>query len=187
MELMEQAEQTARDYSPHIKQVDITYYDHVKKRVVANSNGLRIENELPLIWVVIEVLAEKEGVRHQGRSRISAHQGFEFFDENSTVDAARKRLVKAVDMLSARLHLHDACCRERGWGASAHEAVTASMGDFIYKDLDLCRQAGKKWLPISDQSMILHFRPRDDGIRRRGRLAAATFLLKRSRQDSCST
>jgi len=79
MELIQGAEQAARDFNPLVTQVDIQYYDHMKRRKIANSNGLRIENEIPLIWVVINVLAEKNGVRHRGRMRLSAHQGFEFF------------------------------------------------------------------------------------------------------------
>jgi len=149
MELMEQAEQVARDFSSHIKQVDITYYDHIKKRRVANSNGLRIENELPLIWIVIEVLAEKDGVRHQGRSRISAHQGFEFFDENSMVDAAREAARESVDMLAAKAAPGGTMpvVMECGWGGVLmHEAVGHGLeGDFIYKGTSIyADKLGKK-------------------------------------------
>ncbi|OGC90886.1 MAG: hypothetical protein A2W25_13165 [candidate division Zixibacteria bacterium RBG_16_53_22] len=137
MELMEQAEQTARGYSPHVKQVDITYYDHFKKRMVANSDGLKIDNELPLIWIVIEVLAEKDGVRHQGRSRISAHQGFEFFDENSMVEAAKEAARESVDMLAAKPAPGGTMpvVMECGWGGVLmHEAVGHGLeGDLIHR------------------------------------------------------
>jgi len=149
MELMEQAEQTARNYSPYIKQVDISYYDHTQRRVVANSNGLRIENELPMIWVVIEVLAEKDGVRHQGRNRISARQGFEFFDESIMTDAAREAAREAVDMLSARPSPSGMMpvVMDCGWGGVLmHEAVGHGLeGDFIYKGTSIyADKLGKK-------------------------------------------
>jgi TldD protein len=149
MELMQQAEQVARDYSPHVKQVDITYYDQVQKRLIANSTGLKIENELPLVWVVVEVLAEKDGVRHQGRVRISARQGFEFFDENSIADAAREASREAVDMLAARPAPSGTMpvVMECGWGGVLmHEAVGHGLeGDFIYKGTSIyADKLGKK-------------------------------------------
>jgi TldD protein len=137
LELIRQAEAAAREYSPYIKQVDITYSDQIKHRNIANSNGLRIENNIPMIWVVIEVLAEKDGVRHQGRYRISGHQGFEFFDTNSLVDAAREAARESVDMLSAKPSPSGSMpvVIDRGWGGVLiHEAVGHGLeGDFIYK------------------------------------------------------
>jgi len=137
MELIQKAETAARDFSPHIKQVDITYYDHVRKRKIANSNGLRIENEIPLIWVVIETLAEKNGVRHQGRCRISAHQGFEFFKENDIAEAAIMAAKEAVVMLDAKPAPSGVMpvVMNPGWGGVLiHEAVGHGLeGDLIYK------------------------------------------------------
>jgi TldD protein len=137
IELIRQAEATARAYSPYIKQVDITYTDQIQHRKIANSNGMRIENNIPLVWVVIEVLAEKDGVRHQGRFRISGHQGFEFFDTNSMVDAAREAARESVDMLAAKPSPSGMMpvVIDCGWGGVLiHEAVGHGLeGDFIYK------------------------------------------------------
>ena len=137
MDLILEAEDFARSYDSNIKQVDITYYDHVKRRVIVNSEGLRIENEIPLLWVVIEVLAEKDGIRHQGRSRISAHEGFEFFDSGNMIDAAREACREAVAMLSAKPSPSGMMpiVIDRGWGGvMIHEAVGHGLeGDFIYK------------------------------------------------------
>lgn len=137
MELVNEADRTARNFSQHIKQVDITYYDHICKRKIINSNGLLIENELPLIWLVIEVLAEKNGIRHKGRCRLSAHQGYEFFELNNIKEAAIKAATEAVVMLEAKpapsggmpVVMHP------GWGGVLiHEAVGHGLeGDFIYK------------------------------------------------------
>ncbi len=137
MDLIQTAEQAARDFSPLVKQVDIEYYDHMKRRKIANSNGLRIENEIPLIWVVINVLAEKDGVRHRGRKRLSAHQGFEFFDLVDLEEAARTAANEAVTMLEAKpapsgkmpVVLYP------GWGGVLmHEAVGHGLeGDAIFR------------------------------------------------------
>ncbi len=137
LEMVAAAEAIARRYSPFVKQVDISYYDESKRRLIANSNGLRIENEIPLVWVVIEVFAEKNGVRHVGRVRISAHQGFEFFDTNSIDEASREAAREAVTMLEARPAPSGRLpvVIESGWGGVLiHEAVGHGLeGDFIYK------------------------------------------------------
>ncbi len=149
LELVANAEESARSYSPHIKQVDITYYDQVCKRIIANSNGLRIQNEIPLIWVVINVLAEKNGIRHQGRKRLSAHQGFEFFDINDVVEAARIASKEAVTMLEAKPAPSGSMpvVMFPGWGGVLiHEAVGHGLeGDFAYKGTSIyADKLGKK-------------------------------------------
>jgi TldD protein len=137
MQLMEEAEQAARELSPHVKQVDITYFDQTQRRFIVNSDRLRRQNEIPLIWVVVEVLAEKNGVRHQGRARISARQGFEFFDDSSPTAAAREAAREAVEMLDAKTAPGGTMpvVMECGWGGVLmHEAVGHGLeGDFIYK------------------------------------------------------
>ena len=137
MDLIMEANEAARSYSPYVKQVDITYYDQVKKRKIANSDGLRIENKLPLIWVVIEVLAEKDGMRHLGRRRLSAHQGFEFFDTHSLKEAAEGAAKEAVSMLDAKPSPSGEMpvVMNSGWGGVLiHEAVGHGLeGDLVYK------------------------------------------------------
>jgi TldD protein len=149
LELIQQAEAAARSYSPYIKQVDITYNDFTQKRRIANSNGLRIENEIPMIWIVIEILAEKDGIRHQGRARISAHQGFEFFETNSIVDAAREAARESVDMLSAKPSPSGMMpvVIGAGWGGVLmHEAVGHGLeADVIYRGTSIyADKLGKK-------------------------------------------
>ncbi len=137
MELIQSANDAARSYSPHVKQVDITYYDQLRRRKIANSYGLRIENEIPLLWVVIGVLAEKDGVRHFGRMRISAHQGYEFFDEHSVIEAAETAAKEAVTMLDAKPAPSGSMpvIMSPGWGGVLiHEAVGHGLeGDFIHQ------------------------------------------------------
>lgn len=149
LELVAETEAAARKFSPHIRQVDITYYDETKRRTIANSRGLRIQNELPLIWMVIEVLAERDGVRHKGRARISAHQGFEFFDKNNLTAATLEAAQEAVTMLDAKpspsgmMPVVVNC----GWGGVLiHEAVGHGLeGDIIYRGTSIYSgKLGKK-------------------------------------------
>lgn len=137
MDLVELAEKAARSFSPYVKQVDITYYDQLKRRKIINSEGYAIENSIPLIWVVIEVLAVKGDVRHRGRCRISAHQGFEFFSQNDISTAAETAALEAVTMLEAKPAPSGVMpvVMHHGWGGVLiHEAVGHGLeGDFINK------------------------------------------------------
>ncbi|HBY99763.1 MAG TPA: hypothetical protein DEO84_00450, partial [candidate division Zixibacteria bacterium] len=90
-----------------------------------------------------------DGVRHQGRGRISAHQGFEFFDTNSMVDVARETAREAVDMLSAKPSPSGSMpvVIDHGWGGVLmHEAVGHGLeADFIYKGTSIyADKLGKK-------------------------------------------
>ena len=137
MELIQAANDAARSYSPHVKQVDITYYDEIQTRKISNSYGLRIENSIPLIMIVIEVLAEKNGIRQKGRNRLSAHQGFEFFDIFELNQAAVVAAREAVTMLDARPAPAGSMpvVMNPGWGGVLiHEAVGHGLeGDMVYK------------------------------------------------------
>jgi TldD protein len=137
LDLLLAADDAARSFSPYIKQVDITYYDHTRRRKIANSNGLRIENSIPLIWLVIDILGEKNGVKHQSRIRLSAHEGFEFFDHNDVRQAAIDAAKEAVAMLDARPAPSGSMpvVMNQGWGGVLiHEAVGHGLeGDMIYK------------------------------------------------------
>jgi TldD protein len=149
MELIRTAEEAARAFDPTVKQVDISYYEHTRNRKIANSGGIRIENEIPLIWVVINVLAEKNGVRHQGRKRLSAHQGFEFFDQNDIAEAAEVAAREAVTMLEAAPAPSGSMpvIMNPGWGGVLiHEAVGHGLeGDFAYKGTSIyADKLGKK-------------------------------------------
>jgi TldD protein len=116
-----------------------------------------------MIWIVIEVLAEKDGVRHQGRNRISAHQGFEFFDTNSIVDSAREAARESVDMLSAKPAPSGTMpiVIDHGWGGVLiHEAVGHGLeADFIYKGTSiyadkLGKRVGSDLVTMVDDSSL---------------------------------
>ncbi len=143
MDLLMIADEAARSYSPHVKQVDITYDDLTRRRKIANSYGLRIENEMPMIWVVINVLAERDGVRCPGRMRVSGNQGFEFFDDNDIKQAARDAAAEAVSMLDARPAPSGSIpvIMNSGWGGVLiHEAVGHGLeGDLVYQDSSIYR------------------------------------------------
>jgi TldD protein len=140
-----------------VTQVDIEYYDHMKRRVIANSDGVRIENDIPLIMLVINVLAEKNGVRHRGRKRLSAHQGFEFFDQIDVREEARIAAAEAVTMLDAGPSPSGQMpvVLFPGWGGVLmHEAVGHGLeGDSVYRGTSIF--AGKVGQKVASEMVTL--------------------------------
>ncbi|MDD8026648.1 MAG: TldD/PmbA family protein [Acidobacteriota bacterium] len=126
LDVMRRAHQAALDYDPRIAMASIDYYDEVRGRTIANSEGLLFTDELPLLFFIIQALSRSGGASHMGRERLSAHSGFEMFDGGSAEKAARTCAREAVAMLEAT----DApagkmdVVMQNGWGGVlVHEAV----------------------------------------------------------------
>jgi len=139
LDVCRRANQAALDYDKRVKMASISYYDEVRGRVVANSEGLCVANELPLLFFVVQALSEGNNTRHMGRERLSRHSGFEMFDEASPERVARTAAREAVAMLDAtdapsgRMDV----VMQNGWGGVlVHEAVGHPLeGDGIAKQL----------------------------------------------------
>ncbi|MDX2415449.1 MAG: TldD/PmbA family protein [Bacteroidales bacterium] len=126
IEILERADQAALDYDPRIKMALVDYYDEVRGRVIANSEGLYLRDELPLLFFIVQTMSEDGNARHMSRERLSRHSGFEMFDEVSPEEVARKAAREAVDMLAAEdapAGIMDVVM-QNGWGGVlVHEAV----------------------------------------------------------------
>lgn len=126
LEIMKRADEAALAYDPRIKMASIDYYDEVRGRVVANSEGLYLSDELPLLFFIVQTLGRDDKASHMGRERISRHSGFEMFDEVAPEEVARACARESIAMLEAQ----DApagrmdVVMENGWGGVlVHEAV----------------------------------------------------------------
>lgn len=126
IEVMERANQAALDYDPRIKMAMVDYYDEVRGRVIANSEGVYLKDELPHIFFIVQAMSDDGNARHMSRERLSRHSGFEMFDEVSPEEVARKAAREAVDMLAAEdapAGIMD-IVMQNGWGGVlVHEAV----------------------------------------------------------------
>ncbi len=124
--IMKRANEAALGFDPRVKMATVSYYDEVRSRIIANSEGLLVSDELPLLFFIIQALGVEGENRHMSRERLSMHSGFEMFDEMSPEDAARAAAREAVAMLKA-----EECpagkmdvVMENGWGGVlVHEAV----------------------------------------------------------------
>jgi TldD protein len=126
IEVMKRADQAALSFDPRIKMASISYYDEVRSRTIANSEGLLLSDELPLLFFIVQTLGVAGNTRHMGRERLSMHAGFEMFDQISPEEVARRCARESIAMLSA-----EDCpagkmdiVMQNGWGGVlVHEAV----------------------------------------------------------------
>jgi TldD protein len=139
LDVCRRASQAALDFDTRIKMASVSYYDEVRGRVIANSEGLYLAGELPLLLFVVQALSEGNNTRHMGRERLSRHSGFEMFDEVPPERVARTSAREAVAMLDAtdapsgRMDV----VMQNGWGGVlVHEAVGHPLeGDGIAQKL----------------------------------------------------
>lgn len=126
IDVMKRANQAALDYDKKIKQVYVSYYDEVRGRMIANSEGLFLQDELPLLFFIVQTMGVGNGTRHMGRERLSMHSGFEMFRQVTPEEVARTSARESVVMLEAK-----DCpagkmdiVMQNGWGGVlVHEAV----------------------------------------------------------------
>lgn len=126
IEIIKRADQAARDYDPRIKMAMIDYNDEIRSRVIANSEGLYLRDELPLLFFIVQVMSDDGKARHMARERLSQHAGFEMFEKVTPEQVAGNAAREAVAMLSAEeapAGMMDVVM-QNGWGGVlVHEAV----------------------------------------------------------------
>jgi len=88
---MKRAEEAALSYDPRIKMASIDYYDEIRERLIANSEGVLLRSSLPLIFFIVQTLATDNNTSHMGRERLSQHAGLEMFDRLPPEKAAGKQ------------------------------------------------------------------------------------------------
>jgi len=126
LEIMQRSHHAAMSCDSHIKIASVSYYDEIRGRTVANSEGLYLSDSLPLLSYGVSALGVGDKTRHMGRNRVSLHCGFEMFDRFTPEQVAEEAAREAVAMLEAQ----DAPAGkmdvviQNGWGGVlVHEAV----------------------------------------------------------------
>ena len=139
LDVMQRANQAALDYDPKIKMAMIDYYDEIRGRTIANSEGLYLKDELPLLFFIVQAMGVGNDTRHMARERLSRHSGFEMFDEVTPEEVARRAAREATVMLNAQdapAGMMDVVM-QNGWGGVlVHEAVGHPLeADNIAKEI----------------------------------------------------
>jgi TldD protein len=126
IEIIKRADQAAKDYDPKIRMAIVDYNDEVRARVIANSEGIYLKDELPLLFFIVQVMSDDGKARHMARERLSAHSGFEMFELVTPETVAKNAAREAVAMLAAQdapAGIMDVVM-QNGWGGVlVHEAV----------------------------------------------------------------
>ena len=126
LDIMKRANEAALEYDSKIQMASISYYDEIRGRTIANSEGLLLSDELPLLFFIVQALGVGDNTRHMSRERLSRHSGFEMFKEVTPEEVARTAAREAIVMLDAKdcpAGKMDVVM-ENGWGGVlVHEAV----------------------------------------------------------------
>lgn len=126
IDIMKRADQAAMDYDKRIKMAMINYYDEVRGRVIANSEGVYLQDELPMMFFIVQTMSDDGKNRHMSRERLSKHMGFEMFDQYTPEMVAQRSAREAIAMLDAQdapAGMMDVVM-QNGWGGVlVHEAV----------------------------------------------------------------
>ena len=126
IEIIKRADQAAKEYDPRIKMVSIDYNDEVRSRVIANSEGIYLKDELPLLFFIVQAMSDDGNARHMSRERLSQHSGFEIFEQVTPENVAKNAAREAIAMLAAGdapAGIMDVVM-QNGWGGVlVHEAV----------------------------------------------------------------
>jgi len=127
----------AMAHSPLIKQVRVDYRDASQEFTIAHTLGEFCRDELPVIYLRVNVTAEKSGVRSEGMVRVSGRRGMELLTGDTPEQAGRDAAEQALKMLDAQpaptgeLPLVIAA----GGGVMFHEAVGHGLeADSVLRD-----------------------------------------------------
>jgi TldD protein len=102
VKMFKEAERAARDFSPFVTQVTVTYRELAQKVLIASSDGFIARDERMQTVFLVNVVAQKKGVIQTGYEPVGGFLGFELFDDKPPVEVALKAARKAVMMLGAK-------------------------------------------------------------------------------------
>lgn len=94
-------DRAARELSPLVRQVTATYSERRKDTRVLNSEGADRAQSRTSTNLTVSVVAGREGMLQTGHEVIGAQRGYEIFDEDAALRAARRAARRALAKLDA--------------------------------------------------------------------------------------
>jgi TldD protein len=101
-EVLERADHAARSLSDSIRQVSATYADSRRRVLIANSDGLLVEDDRVRTRFGVNCVAVGDTGMQTGSEAPGRTLGFDLFDEIDPEDVARIAAQRALTMLRAR-------------------------------------------------------------------------------------
>lgn len=145
--LVKEAERAARAKDEQlIRQVSAGYADIIQHVIIANSEGIYVEDERVRTRLVVHVVASDGKVIQTGYDSAGATKGFELFEEVKAEELGRRAAERALLMLKARRapagRMAVVISGEAG-GTMIHEACGHGLeADLVQKNLSV--YAGRK-------------------------------------------
>jgi TldD protein len=168
IDIVKRAYTTALDLDPKIIKVKTALTDQIQNIIIANSEGLMISDQRPLVKLTCMAIAEKNGQREAGFYGGGGRVGLEYFDSVLTAEEIGRESSQEA------LHLLEAVLPPAGEmpvilapghsGVLIHEAVGHLLeADFIRKKTSifwntLGKKIGTDWVTIYDDPTIPNFR-----------------------------
>lgn len=101
VDLMKRAYNAAKNYDSVISQVSVRYLDQEQNVLIANSDGLFVEDKRIRTRAMIESVASFNGEMQEGFYGPGAHMGFEFYDSINIEEYAKEASRIAKTMVHA--------------------------------------------------------------------------------------
>ena len=102
VDLMKKAYHAAKNYDDSISQVSVSYGDYEQNVLIANSEGLLVEDTRVRTRTGISSVASKDGEMQTGFFGPGAHMGFEYYDTFNIEDYAKEASRIAKTMVNAK-------------------------------------------------------------------------------------
>lgn len=101
VDLMRRAYHAAKNYDNQISQVSVSYGDYEQNVLIANSEGLLVEDKRVRTRTAISSVASKDGEMQTGFFGPGAHMGFEYYETFNIEDYAKEASRIAKTMINA--------------------------------------------------------------------------------------
>jgi TldD protein len=138
VELLQQMNEAARSYGDEIVQVSAGYGDSSKRTLVANTDGVLVDDEIIRTLLRVSVVADGDAGMQTGYQSMGHTVGFEIFDTVDVEELARDAARQAVTKLLARPAPSGAMpvvIKNGSGGVLFHEACGHGLeADLIQKD-----------------------------------------------------
>ncbi len=144
-----EADETARAFSPEVRQVTAVYNDSLQRVVIATSDGRWVEEVRPRVRLVVTIVAGRDDTIQTGFHGPAGLAGVEFIEANppsATAEAAARRAVTMLDSIPAPAGEMTAVLAPGMGGVLFHEAVGHPLeSDIVDKEASVYRgRAGER-------------------------------------------
>lgn len=96
---LQEADDAARSVGPEVRQVIAAYGDSVQRLLIANSEGLWVEEQRDRLRLVVQVVAARDGVLQTGFEGPAGLGGVELLERHPPAEIGRTAARQAVTML----------------------------------------------------------------------------------------